>query len=301
MNDLLNDDEEEAATNQNNINNQNCCLPIIPTISIYILLFLFLLGLSVSTFIFVAVHSAAFLLAFLLLSAFVVSFLAWNRLNYFPPRRTAAWELVRSYPDSDLASASDGELVKITGIASCSSVWLESSYEKAVKCIYTSTVVYEHGGFASCFQWNLAFCERFSTDFYITDRKSGIRALVKAGNGCKVFPLITENKLVTITRSCRSLSPYLRNWLQQRNLSTEIRQLRLEEGYVQEGSLVSVLGTVHKRNDGLMMIVQPRDVLSTGCLWRKLLLPVEVDGLILAVPTTSAYREPRLQESHSNC
>ncbi|CAN0889473.1 Uncharacterized membrane protein At1g16860 [Linum grandiflorum] len=231
----MNDDEEAAQDQNNIINRQRCCLPIIPTISIYIIIILFLLGLSVSTFILVVVHSPFFLLAFLLLSAFVASFLAWNRLHY-SPRQTAVWDLLRrsNFPHSDdLASASHGQLVKITGFASCSNVFLESSYERASRCIYSSTLVYEYGGFginASCYQWNLTFCERFSADFYITDRKSGIRALVKAGNGCKVFPLITEKKLVTTTRNCRALSPYLSNWLQHRNLPTEIRQLRLEEG-----------------------------------------------------------------------
>lgn len=35
------------------------------------------------------------------------------------------------------------------------------------------------------------------------------------------------------------------------------------------------------------MIVQPQELFSTGCLWQKLLLPVDVDGLILGFPDTA--------------
>lgn len=75
----------------------------------------------------------------------------------------------------------------------------------------------------------LSTWQRFSTDFYLTDRKSGLRAIVKAGSGCNVIPLVFESKLVN-TRKCRILSPHLTKWLRERNLSAESRLLRLEEG-----------------------------------------------------------------------
>lgn len=74
------------------------------------------------------------------------------------------------------------------------------------------------------------FMQRFSTEFYITDRKSGIRALVNAGTNCKVFPLVIESRLIETTRKCRVLSSHLQSWLRERNLSAEARALRLEEG-----------------------------------------------------------------------
>ena len=52
--------------------------------------------------------------------------------------------------------------------------------------------------------------------------------------------------------------------------------------YIKEGSCVSVIGML-RRNGEVAMIVEPPE-LSTGCLWRKLLLPVDVDGMILGVP-----------------
>ncbi|WCJ22481.1 Ubiquitin-specific protease family C19-related protein [Euphorbia peplus] len=260
----------------------------IPRIFIFILIPLLFFAILVSIFILVAVHKLIFFLCFLALSSLIVSFLLWNRLNW--SNRAALFRFLHSFPDSDLVSSRHAQLVKITGLVSCGSVSLESSYERATRCIYTSTLLYEYVGCGlrrkdantSCFQWNLTYCERFSTDFYITDRKSGIRALVKAGPGCKVVPLIGENKLVATTTERRILSPHLKKWLRERNLSVDARLLRLEEGYVQEGSIVSVIGMLHKDN-GILIIVEPPELLSTGCFWKKLLLPVEIDGLVLGM------------------
>ncbi|KAH7578094.1 hypothetical protein JRO89_XS01G0339800 [Xanthoceras sorbifolium] len=286
----------------------------IPSLALYILISLFFIGLSVSIFILIVVHNAAFFVSFLLLSFLVLSFIVWNTLNR--RQKPAISFFLRSFPDSDLGVARDGQLVKITGQASCGSVYLESSYEKATRCIYTSTLLYEYGRLGlkpvdvnkACFQWGLAYCEltvigkasgicfiwkfnyilglstgqRFSTDFYITDQKSGVRAMVKGGPGCKVLPLMVESSIVTTTRHCRILSTHLRKWLRDRNLPVEPRQLRLEEGYIQEGSSVTVIGMLRKNND-VVTIVQPPQLISTGCLWQRLLLPVEIDGLVLGV------------------
>ncbi|XP_050236155.1 uncharacterized membrane protein At1g16860-like [Mercurialis annua] len=261
--------------------------PFLPKLAIFILFSVFITGFSFSIFILIVVHNPIFFLAFLLVFGSVASFIAWNVHNR--KYKAAVFRFLRSFPDSDLASSSNGHLVKITGVASCGSVSLESSYERAPRCIYSSTLLYEYGGFGfkkkganrSCFQWSLTYCERFSTDFYITDRKSGMRALVKAGPNCKVVPLITESKLVTTTRQCKRLSSDFGKWLQERNLSVEARQLRLEEGYVQEGSTVTVMGELHKNNENVR-IVEPQELLCTGFLWRKLILPMDVDGLVIA-------------------
>ncbi|KAM2383394.1 uncharacterized membrane protein At1g16860-like [Malus sylvestris] len=264
----------------------------IPSLVLYILVPIFFLGLSVSIFILIVVRNALFFVFFLLLSALVAAFVVWN-VRHWATKAAVFWFL-DSVPESDLRLAQHGQLVKITGIASCGSLSLESSYEKATGCIYASTLLYEYRGLTlqpgnvkrSCFQWHLAYCERFSTDFYLTDQKSGLTAIVKAGSGCKVIPLIVESKLVN-TKRCRILSPHLRKWLIERNLSSESRLLRLEEGYVQEGSSVTVFGMLHRNNE-MTTIVQPPEVISTGCLWRKLLLPVDVDGMILRVYQTAA-------------
>ncbi|XP_010251624.1 PREDICTED: uncharacterized membrane protein At1g16860-like isoform X2 [Nelumbo nucifera] len=220
-------------------------------------------------------------------------FIVWNTLNW---RRNGAILLfLDSFPDSDLRTATHGQLVKITGFASCGSLSLESSYEKVHRCTFTSTLLYEYKGFSlkkanvnnGWFQWRVAYAERFSTDFYITDMKSGIRVMVKAGYGSKVIPLIVESTLVNTTNKHRVLSSYLRKWLVERNLSAEARLLHLEEGYIKEGSSVTVMGVLHKNSD-ITMIVQPPEIVSTGCLWRGFLLPVDVNGLILRVSETSS-------------
>ncbi|KAM3746671.1 hypothetical protein ACB098_06G219000 [Castanea mollissima] len=283
----MNDLSISNATTVRDSDNRHCCsCNPIPRVFLYIAIALFLLGLSVSIFILVVVHNAIFFLSLLALSALLLAFILWNTLNW--NSKTAILFFVRSLPDSDLRLARHGQLVKITGHASCGSISLESSYEKATRCIYASTFLYEYRGFdltpvnvnTSCFRWSLAYCERFATDFYITDRKSGVRAVVKAGSNSKVIPLVIESKLVNTSRQCRILSPNLRKWLRERNLSEEARLLRLEEGYVQEGSCVTVIGMLHRNND-IVMIIQPPEVISTGCLWQKLLLPVDIDGLIL--------------------
>ncbi|KAJ8900607.1 hypothetical protein K2173_025384 [Erythroxylum novogranatense] len=288
----MNDLSSEVVREQNKRSNWN---PV-PSIAIYITVPLFFIGLSVSVFILVVVHNVSFFLSFLFLSAFVITFIAWNTYNW--RHKAAVICFLHSFPDSDLGTAREGQLVKITGLASCGSTSLESSYERASRCVYASTLLYEYGRFGltpsdsptSWFGWTLTFCERFSTDFFITDQKSGIRATVKAGSGYKVVPLVVETNLVSTTRQCRILSPHLRKWLQERNLSTEARVLRLEEGYVQEGSFVTVIGVLRRNND-ILMIVQPQELLSTGCLWQKLLLPVDIDGLVLGVPNIQTLQQ----------
>ncbi|KAJ8436889.1 hypothetical protein Cgig2_017314 [Carnegiea gigantea] len=269
---------------------RNCTEPI-PRVAIYILISLFLLGFGVSIFILVVVHNFIFFLSFLFLSAIVVALVVWNILSY--RRNAALLFFLQSSCDSDLRFARHGQLVKITGPVSCGNVSLESSYEKVGECVYTSTLLYEYEGFrlkaltakAPCFSWRLAYSERFSTDFYIYDRKSGIRSLVKAehGHGRKLIPLIVESRLVN-TSGNRFLSPNLIKWLTDRNLSAESRLIRLEEGYIKEGDSVSVIGMLYKGEGDVAMIVQPPELISTGCQWQRLLLPVDFDGLLLGTP-----------------
>ncbi|XP_009366626.2 uncharacterized membrane protein At1g16860 isoform X2 [Pyrus x bretschneideri] len=166
----------------------------IPSLVLYILVPIFFLGLSVSIFILIVVRNAFFFVFFLLLSVLVAAFVVWN-VRHWATKAAVFWFL-DSVPESDLRLAQHGQLVKITGIASCGSLSLESSYEKATGCIYASTLLYEYRGLTlqpgnvkrSCFQWHLAYCERFSTDFYLTDQKSGLTAIVKAGFWLQSYP-----------------------------------------------------------------------------------------------------------------
>ncbi|KAH6791568.1 hypothetical protein C2S52_002045 [Perilla frutescens var. hirtella] len=279
----------------------------IPAAAVYVLLALFLVGLCVSTFFLIVVHNAFFFVLLLCFSTPIAAFLFWNSRN------AAVSFFLHSFPDSDLNLAAHGQLdplgssllgkvliafdvmssilFLVENVVSCGNVSLESSYEKVSPCVYTSTLLYEYGGI--CFKvrdisslWRLAYSERHSTDFYITDLKSGIRALVKAGPDSKVIPLIVESRLIRTSKGCRVLSSDLRKWLAERKVSTEARALCLKEGYIKEGSSVSVVGILQKVND-ILMIVQPHEMLSTGCRWPKLLLPMDVEGLIIGFPETA--------------
>ncbi|KAL8166996.1 hypothetical protein V2J09_008495 [Rumex salicifolius] len=266
----------------------------IPYLAIFVLIALFLLGFGVSLFILVEVHNAVFLVSLLLLFSLVFTFLLWNSLSR---RRRAALHLfLRSFPESDLRTAHLGQLVKITGPVSCGDISLESSYEKVGPCIFTSTLLYECKKFGSRLPnaselwplWSLAYSERFCTDFYICDQKSGIRALVKAGFGCNITPLVKESRLVNTRRKNGfTLSQSLKKWLDDRCLSNNACLIRLEEGYITEGSLVTVAGIFHRENN-IIMIVQPPELLSTGCIWPRLLLPMDFDGVILDIHENSS-------------
>nr|XP_010919348.1 uncharacterized membrane protein At1g16860 [Elaeis guineensis]XP_010919349.1 uncharacterized membrane protein At1g16860 [Elaeis guineensis] len=264
---------------------RRCQLPVPSTVPCVIVPLL-LAALAVSLLILVVVHNALLLATVLLFSALIASFFLWNAASFRNDR--AVLVFLDRLPTSDLVTARDGQLVKITGFASCEDLSLESSYEKVGRCVYTSTVLYEYSGFGSkpanangrYFQWNLIYVERFAADFYITDIKSGARALVKAGYTSKVFPLIDENILVNTTSKTRELSSTLKNWLERRYLSAEARLLRLKEGYIKEGSSLTVMGMLSRKN-GALMIVPPPEPFSTGCLLQKFLLPADIDGVVL--------------------
>ncbi|XP_009401785.2 uncharacterized membrane protein At1g16860-like isoform X4 [Musa acuminata AAA Group] len=264
----------------------------VPAAVIRVVVPLLLAALAFAVFILVVVHNAVLLVSVLVLSALILAFFLWNAAAY---RRKLSLDLfLDRFPDTDLLSAKDSQLVKVTGFASCGDLSLESSYEKAGRCVYTSTLLYECCGCHpkqahvshQCFQWNLAFVERMATDFYITDVKSGLRALVKAGQGSKVIPLIEENILVNITSLNRELSSTLKKWLQGRQLSCEARLLRLEEGYVIEGTCLTVMGMLSRKN-GVLVIVPLPETISTDCLLQKFLLPVDIDGLLLKTANMS--------------
>ncbi|KAI7740991.1 hypothetical protein M8C21_016557 [Ambrosia artemisiifolia] len=195
---------------------------------------------------------------------------------------------LKKYPDDELRGAVDGQFVKITGIVTCGSIPLESSFQKVERCVYVSTELFEHKrgtwklGIANhcCFSWGCSNSEKYVADFYISDSRSGLRALVKAGYGAKVAPFVKEATVVDITKEKRELSPRFLEWLADRSLSNDDRIMRLKEGYIKEGSTVSVMGVV-RRHDNVLMIVPPIEPMSTGCRWFCGLLPTYVEGLVL--------------------
>ncbi|CAN6240330.1 unnamed protein product [Urochloa humidicola] len=256
--------------------------PPFPRAAAWAVAALLAVGLGVGALVLAAVRSAALLVVAVLLSAAVAAFLLWNAAAAASGR--ALRRFVDGLPASSLRVAADGQLVKITGLVSCGDISLISSYEKVENCVYTSTLLRRCARWGSMIlnpwnrhsKWKLTHAERFAADFYITDAKSGKRALVKAGHHSKVVPLIDENLLVTTSRNTE-LSSTLKFWLEERNLSSEEAQLiRLEEGYIREGMRLSVIGMLSKKN-GDAMILPPPEPLSTGCVLMSCLLHISTE------------------------
>jgi hypothetical protein len=80
----------------------------------WVLIPLLLVGLGVSVFVLAVVHNALLFVGIIVLSVLVVAFLVWNliasRSNF------GLLLFLNRVPDSDLRTASDGQIVKITGV-----------------------------------------------------------------------------------------------------------------------------------------------------------------------------------------
>ncbi|CAA2993307.1 uncharacterized membrane At1g16860-like isoform X2 [Olea europaea subsp. europaea] len=185
-------------------------------------------------------------------------------------------------------------IINNPAVVTCGNVPLESSFQKVPRCVYTSTSLYEYRGWDSKaanpthrrFTWGLRSLERHVVDFYISDFQSGLRALVKTGYGARITPYIDESVVVDINPSNKDMSPEFIRWLGERNLSSDDRVMRLKEGYIREGSTVSVMGVV-QRNDNVLLIVPPPEPFSTGCQWIKCILPASLEGIVLRCDDTS--------------
>ncbi|KAF7010764.1 hypothetical protein CFC21_025131 [Triticum aestivum] len=201
---------------------------------------------------------------------------------------------VNSCPDTDLRTAKDGEYVKVTGVVTCGNFPLESSFQRIPRCVYTSTRLYEYRGWDSKtanpkhrrFTWGLRTAERHAVDFYISDFQSGLRALVRTGSGARVTPYVDESVVIDVNPENKDLSPEFLRWLRERNLSSDGRKMRLKEGYIKEGSTVSVMGVVQK-NESVLMIVPPSEPISSGCQWGSCFFPANLDGLVVRCEDTS--------------
>ncbi|KAB2078471.1 hypothetical protein ES319_A06G165300v1 [Gossypium barbadense] len=251
---------------------------------VWVVMIVVAMGLLVGAFLMVAVKKAVVLGV---VGAVVVPMglvLLWNCIW----RRKGLLGHMRRYPDAELRGAVDGQYVKVTGVVTCGSIPLESSYQRVPRCVYVSTELYEYRGWGGksanpkhrYFSWGCRHSEKYVADFYISDFQSGLRALVKAGYGAQVAPFVKPATAVDITKENRDLSPSFLSWLVERNLSSDDRIMRLKEGYIKEGSTVSVMGVV-RRHDNLLMIAPPSEPISIGCQGSRCLLPTYVEGLIL--------------------
>lgn len=250
----------------------------------WVVLVVLAMGLLVGAFLMVAVKKALILVAVAAILVPLIVIVFWN-LTWKRKGLLGFW---RRYPDAELRGAIDGQYVKVTGVVTCGSIPLESSYQRVPRCVYVSTELYEYRGCCGksanpkhrFFSWGSRHAERYVADFYISDFQSGLRALVKAGYGAKVSAIVKPATVVDVTKENQELSPTFLRWLADRNLSSDDRVMRLKEGYIKEGSTVSVMGVV-RRHDNVLMIVPPAEPHSTGCQWARCLFPTYVEGLIL--------------------
>ncbi|CAL9750677.1 unnamed protein product [Musa acuminata subsp. burmannicoides] len=261
----------------------------LPKLFLWCVGLLFIMGFIAGGFILGAVHNAILLIVVLVIFGVVAALCIWN-ICY---GRQAMIGFIARYPDAELRTAKDGQYVKVSGVVTCGNVPLESSFHKVPRCVYTSTSLYEYRGLDSKtansqhhrFTWGLRSLERNVVDFYISDFQSGLRALVKTGDGARVTPYVDESIVIDIN-SEKDLSPEYLRWLRKRNLSHGDCVMQLKEGYIKEGSTVSVMGVV-KRNDNVLMIVPPSESFSTGCQWAKCILPASLEGIVLRCENTS--------------
>lgn len=208
--------------------------------------------------------------------------------------RKSLVDFVDGFPDAELRTAKNGQFVKVSGVVTCGNVPLESSFQRMPRCVYTSTSLYEYRGWGSKpanpthrrFTWGLRTMERHVVDFYISDFQSGLRALVKTGYGARVTPYVEEPTVLEVDQSNVDSSPQFTRWLNDRNIPMEDRVMRLKEGYIKEGSTVSVMGIVQRHNN-VLMIVPPSEGVPTGCQWSRCLLPMSLEGIVLRCEDSS--------------
>ncbi|KAG0468898.1 hypothetical protein HPP92_018226 [Vanilla planifolia] len=261
-----------------------------PKVVLWSAILLFVMGFIAGGFFLGAVHNAILLVVVVVIFSIIVTLLIWN---HFWGRR-AVVTFISQYPDVELRTAKDGQYIKITGVVTCGNVPLESSFQKVPRCVYTSSSLYEYRGWESKavnpqhrrFTWGIRSVEKNVVDFYISDFQSGLRALVKTGYGASVSPYVDESVIVDMDINNKEISAEFLRWLRERNFSSDGRMLRLKEGYIKEGSTVTVMGVVRK-NDNVLMIVPPTEPLSTGCQWTMCIQPVNIEGIVLRCEDSS--------------
>ncbi|CAN6546766.1 unnamed protein product [Malus baccata var. baccata] len=180
-------------------------------VAVWVFMVVAAMGLLVGGFLMVAVKKWVILVAVALFLLPVLVVIVWN----FAWRRRGLLGFVRRYPDAELRGAIDGQYVKVTGVVTCGSIPLESSYQRVPRCVYVSTELCESKGCCVRKSENKKsrHSEKYVSDFYISDFQSGLRALVKAGHGAKVAPFVKPATVVNMTKENKELSPSFLRWL----------------------------------------------------------------------------------------
>uniref|UniRef100_A0A1D1Y1M4 Putative membrane protein At1g16860 n=1 Tax=Anthurium amnicola TaxID=1678845 RepID=A0A1D1Y1M4_9ARAE len=256
----------------------------VPKLAVWSCVVVLALGMVVGIFLLVAVKNPVILAAVGVLLVPVGLLVLWN----WARKRRDLEGYLRRFPDTNLLRAKTGEFVKVTGVVTCGSIPLETSYQGVSRCVYVSTELHEYRGWSGKpanphhkrLTWGLRHAERHVADFYISDNQGGARALVRAGNGAKVTPFVKPSLKVDITKKNKELSPGTLSWLADNSVSYDKQIMHIEEGFIKEASVISVLGILQSQ-DNVLMIVPPAEPISTGCQWTRCLIPIHIEGLVL--------------------
>ncbi|VAI78277.1 unnamed protein product [Triticum turgidum subsp. durum] len=208
--------------------------------------------------------------------------LAWNFLRC----AAEAERFFRLSPDTvfEQGDMPIGELVKITGQVTCGRVPVGACFHDAARCVFTSVRMYGRRGWAwacCCSRWQLRHSEARSTNFYISDRNTGRRFYVRAGEGAKITWMI--NRKTTSfdggDGKGKGASRSLKSWAASTGVSCD-GAVRVEEGFIREGDTASVIGVL-KRHHAFDVVDAPDGVVATGCQPARCMFPVLVEGLVL--------------------
>lgn len=71
--------------------------------------------------------------------------------------------------------------------------------------------------------------QKHLANFYISDKNTGTRFLVRAGESTRVTPYV-KSKTIEINKDAGQVSPDFLNWLEENNLSSNSLKLRIKEG-----------------------------------------------------------------------
>ncbi|TKW22226.1 hypothetical protein SEVIR_4G215400v4 [Setaria viridis] len=115
-------------------------------------------------------------------------------------------------------------------------------------------------------------------NFYISDRNSGKRFYVRAGEGAKITPMI-KLKTISFDGDGKGASVNLKNWMASNGLPCN-GAVRVKEGFIREGDIASVIGVL-KKHHACDIVDAPAGVVTTGCQPMRFMFPILIEGLIL--------------------
>ncbi|KAL4185034.1 hypothetical protein AMTRI_Chr10g3990 [Amborella trichopoda] len=135
----------------------------VPKLVVWVIVAVFMVALVVGVFMLVTVRKPIILFVVAGFSVPGIVMLGWN----FAWRRKGLMGFIAGYPDAELRGAKNGQYVKVTGVVTCGSIPLETSYQRIPRCIYISTELYEYRGLGDkpanshhrCFSWGLMHLE----------------------------------------------------------------------------------------------------------------------------------------------